>query len=69
VKYNQAVRQLASGYSAVTLVSMNDVVHGEGEMQDSFDHFDRVVYFRLYQKIMEAVGVGQVFSGPAVAPT
>jgi FkbH-like protein len=67
VKYNQAVRQLASRYSAVTLVSMNDVVHDEGEMQDSFDHFDRVVYFRLYQKIMEAMGVGQVFSSPAVA--
>jgi len=68
VKYNQAVRQLAARYSAVTLVSMNDVVHGEGEMQDSFDHFDRVVYFRLYQRIMEAIGVGQVFSRPVVAP-
>jgi hypothetical protein len=37
-------------------MSMNDIVHGAGDMQDSFDHFDRVVYFRLYQKIMQAIG-------------
>ena len=56
VEYNRAVRALATDYPAVTLMSMNDIVHGAGDMQDSFDHFDRVVYFRLYQKIMQAIG-------------
>jgi FkbH-like protein len=56
VEYNRGVRALASEYPAVTLMSMNDIVHGAGDMQDSFDHFDRVVYFRLYQKIMQAIG-------------
>jgi FkbH-like protein len=58
-EYNQAMRGLAAEYSAVTLVSMNDVVFGASEMQDTFDHFDRVVYFRLYQKIMQTLESGQ----------
>lgn len=63
-EYNEAVRRLAADYAAVTLVSMNDVVFGAGEMQDTFDHFDRIVYFRLYQKIMQAFEAGQIGVGP-----
>jgi FkbH-like protein len=68
-EYNEAVRRLAADYAAVTLVSMNDVVFGAGEMQDTFDHFDRVVYFRLYQKIMQAFEAGQVCAGPDTLPS
>ena len=65
-EYNEAVRRLAADHGAVTLVSMNDVVFGAAEMQDTFDHFDRVVYFRLYQKIMQTLESAQLLAGPEV---
>jgi hypothetical protein len=52
VEYNAAVQALAAGYPAVSIISMNDVVYGPTEMQGEFDHFDRVIYFRLYQRIL-----------------
>ena len=67
IEYNAAVRELARDYPAVTLIAMNDVVRGSGEMQDAFDHFDRIVYFRTYQRIIEDLEAEKQSPGPNAA--
>lgn len=47
----------------MTLLAMNDVVTGPDQMEQGFDLFNRIVYFRLYQQIMHAIG-----TGPPAAP-
>lgn len=58
IEYNAAVRELARDFPAVTLLAMNDFVRGREEMQYEFDHFDRIVYFRLYRRILEEIERG-----------
>jgi FkbH-like protein len=56
IEYNHAVRKLARDFEAVSLVSMNDVVAGAGEMLVESDTFERMVYFRMYDRIMTELG-------------
>lgn len=50
--FNRRVRALAADFPAVRIVDINDCVHADAEMQMQFDHFDRIVYFRLFERIM-----------------
>jgi len=52
VEYNDAIRELARRNRAVTLVAMNDLVAGTEDMQGAFDLFDRMVYYRIYRRIL-----------------
>jgi hypothetical protein len=58
IEYNAAIRELAHRYPGVTLLATTEVVTGPDEMLQGFDLFDRIVYFRLYQQIMHAIGAG-----------
>jgi hypothetical protein len=58
IEYNAAIREFAPDYPRVTLLAMNELVAGSDEMQQGFDLFDRIVYFRVYQRIMHAIGAG-----------
>jgi hypothetical protein len=58
IEYNAAIREFAPHYPAVTLLAMDEIVGGADEMHEGFDLFDRMVYFRLYQQIIHAVGAG-----------
>ena len=62
IEYNKAVRALALGYPFVTLIEMNDVVAGPQDVQTEYDLFDRIVYFRLFQRI-----IGEIAAKPAGA--
>jgi hypothetical protein len=66
VEYNAAIREIARHYPAVNLLTMNELVGGAHEMQQGFDVFDRIVYARLYQRIMRVIGASP--SSPIDAP-
>lgn len=64
IEYNAAVREVARDYPAVTLMAMNDVVRGKEEMQEAYDHFDRIVYYRMYRRIIEEIERGRRSAAP-----
>lgn len=64
IEYNAALRKLARGYPSVTALDMNDIVAGPDDIQMEFDHFARVVYFRLFQRIMTEAGADATQSLP-----
>ena len=51
-EYNRAVKEIARDYPAVELIPIDELVGGAQDMQDSFDHFDRIVYLRAFQWIL-----------------
>ena len=69
IEYNAALRRLARGYPAVTLMAMDDVVRAAEEMQESSDHFDRIVYFRMYCLIVEEIERSRQPEPAAAAPS
>jgi hypothetical protein len=51
---NQWLIELAAELPVIQLLNVNDFV-GLGEATDNPNHFDRKVYFRIYQEIMRRV--------------
>jgi FkbH-like protein len=56
IEYNNAVRELARDFGSVTVMSMNDAVASAGDVQVECDTFERMVYFRMYERIMTELG-------------
>jgi uncharacterized protein len=56
IEYNDAIRGLARDCSTVTLLTVDEVVSGPDEVDTELDQFDRLVYFRLYERIMAELG-------------
>jgi FkbH-like protein len=52
VEYNSGIQNLAQGYQNVSVIPMNEVVANTNELFLDFDHFDRIVYYRLFKEIM-----------------
>jgi FkbH-like protein len=50
-----AITRAARGRRNVELVSIADCISGPDDRDDMGDHFDRIVYFRLSQKIKQAM--------------
>jgi hypothetical protein len=58
---NEWIREVTASYSNVTLLKITDFAD-EGEMIDNGNHYDRMVYFKIFQEIMrrvQPVEVGQ----------
>ena len=51
---NNWVRDVAKAFPAVSLIDINAFIDGEAEMISS-NHFDRMVYFRVFKHIMRTV--------------
>ena len=68
-EYNAAMRDLARGYPSVVLLPMSEVVAGADEVQQEFDHFDRVVYFRLFRRIVDEIEATSRSSSAGILPT
>ncbi len=51
---NNWVRDVAKEFSAVSLVDINQFIEGEPEMISN-NHFDRMVYFRVFKHIMRTI--------------
>ena len=51
---NSWVRDVAKAFPAVSLIDINAFIDGEAEMISS-NHFDRMVYFRVFKHIMRTV--------------
>jgi hypothetical protein len=61
VAYNALMRALIEGYPAVTVVAIDEIL-GDAQEVQGFDQFDRIVYFRLYQRIVSIIAAN---SAPA----
>jgi hypothetical protein len=66
-EYNAEIRALSRRFPTVTLMGMNEVVLGAHEMQYEFDHFERIVYFRMYERIMGEIAGGHMIPRGAAA--
>ncbi len=49
--YNSKVKELLSRYEDVNLLDMADYMNGWKDIQDFWNHLDRMAYFRLYQAV------------------
>src|SRR5262249_40238815 len=54
-RINQWLREVANNYHHVRLVNVAEFIYDETEVQ-SQNHFDRMVYFRLYNYIISSIG-------------
>jgi FkbH-like protein len=54
IKFNRWIADVADGYPTAHVVSIRDVISTEDEVSD-WSHFDRIVYYRLYQRICEVI--------------
>ncbi len=52
-EFNEMVRNLASDFSYVGIVSFADAIHDESEIQIGGNHYDRLVYFRAAQDVLK----------------
>jgi hypothetical protein len=57
---NRWTADVASEFTNIHVLRMADFVENEDEVKDkrSVGHFDRMVYFRLYQAIARLAGLG-----------
>ncbi len=55
IAYNAAIREAARGRPAVTLVEVNAAVAGPDDIHSPFDQFEHIVYFRLYEQIIDGL--------------
>jgi FkbH-like protein len=54
-KYNRAVTEVAANYQSIELLSMDEFVHDASEALENAGHFDRIVYFRIYEKLSQMI--------------
>jgi FkbH-like protein len=52
IKFNRWIAEVAGAHPAARVVSIRDVISTEDEVSD-WSHFDRIVYYRLYERICE----------------
>jgi hypothetical protein len=55
-QYNHQVRALMRKASNVTVIEMNEVA-SRAELQLGLGHFNRIVYFRLFERLMSAISL------------
>ncbi|MGO9991011.1 MAG: HAD-IIIC family phosphatase [Steroidobacteraceae bacterium] len=55
IAYNQLIRNVVGRMKNVKLVDINVAIHSDDELQGEFDHFDRIVYFRVFEMIMKSL--------------
>jgi FkbH-like protein len=63
--YKALVREVAAAYDHVELIDVGDFITSVDDCQLTVDHFDRKVYFQIYQAVMERRA--QAASLPGVA--
>jgi hypothetical protein len=51
VKFNSWIDEMAAPHANVHVVSIRDAIDNEDQVQD-WSHFDRIVYYRLYARIL-----------------
>jgi FkbH-like protein len=54
-KYNRLVAEVAANYQSVELLSMDEFVRDSSEALENVGHFDRIVYFRMYEKLSQMI--------------
>jgi FkbH-like protein len=56
LELNRWSREAAQEFPSVELLPVAEFIEGPSEIQNSFNHFDRMVYFRIFQYIVRATG-------------
>ncbi|MGN6363811.1 HAD-IIIC family phosphatase [Asticcacaulis taihuensis] len=52
IVYNRIIYPISEDYDHIHLVRTDDFIHSHNERQSGFAHFDRMVYFRIYEHII-----------------
>lgn len=55
-KHNEAIRQISARYGNVCLLQTDSFIFDESERQTGILHFDRLVYYRMFQAIIDLLG-------------